>query len=192
MRNIEELQLQWLGPTFTDADVQALEAHFAVALPPDYLHFLSLVNGGVPALNCYDYIHEDGEQGQITVGDLHYVTTDHEDMGGIWGMTQLLRENLAEIEREVNVVAVARDGSINPIYLNMFEMPPSVHILYLDDEMLDYKIADSFEQFIDGLTQWQEQSIYLGDGEAVAGAQNRLVGLAGGGEPGIFRPRDFL
>ena len=71
-------------------------------------------------------------------------------------MTQLLRENLAEIEREVNVVAVARDGSINPIYLYMSEMPPSVHILYLDDEMLDYKIADNFEQFIDGLTQWQE------------------------------------
>ena len=132
-------------------DVQALEAHFAVALPPDYLHFLSLVNGGVPTLNCYDYIHEDGEQGQITVGDLHRVTADHEDLGGVWKLTQALREDMAEAVKSANVIAVGRDGSINPIYLNMSIVPPPVHILYLDDELLDYKIADSFEQFIDGL-----------------------------------------
>ena len=156
MRDIAELQLKWPGPALLEADVRALEAHFATSLPDDYMHFLSLANGGVPTLDCYNYIGEDGEQGQAIVGDLHYVTTDHEDMGGIWRMTELLRENLAEIERKVNVVAVARDGSINPIYLNMSEMLPSVHILYLDDEMLDYKIADSFEQFIDRLTLWQE------------------------------------
>ncbi len=157
MRNIKELQLQWPGLAFNAADVQALEAHFSVSLPSDYLELLSAVNGGGPRLDCYDYVHEDGEQGQIIIGELYYVTTDHEDIGGIWKMTQWLQDYLAIVGRDIkNVVAIARDGSINPIYLKMSEIPPSVHILYLDDQMLDYKIADSFEQFIDGLTQWQE------------------------------------
>ena len=155
MRDVAELELNWSGPAFLLPEVRVLEAHFAVSLPADYLRFLSSANGGVPTTDSYDYIHEDGEQGQVTVGNLHYVTTDHEDLGGIWKNTQILRENMAEIGLGVNVVAVGRDGSINPIYLDMSTIPPTVRILYLDDELLDYKIADSFEQFIDRLTQWQ-------------------------------------
>ena len=155
MRDTTELELNWSGPSLLLMDVQALEGHFNVSLPTDYLEFLSSVNGGVPTVNCYDYTHEDGKPGQVIVGDLHRVTADHEDMGGVWRMTQALREDLASTGRGTNVVAIGRDGSINPIYLDMSTIPPTVRILYLDDELLDYKIADSFEQFIDRLTQWQ-------------------------------------
>lgn len=153
MRNIAELALRWSGPPVLQEDIHSLQAHFNVTLPSDYLHFLSLANGGPPKSNCYDYVHEDSEQGQVIVGDLHYMTADREDLGGVWKNTQSLLQymDISEAMRSKNVVAVGRDGSINPIYLDLSITPASVRILYVDDELLDYKIADSFEQFIDGL-----------------------------------------
>lgn len=154
MKNIEGLELKWSGPALLPEDVQALESHFAVSLPPDYLQFLSTVNGGAPTLNCYDYIHEDGEQGQVIVGGFNYLIADRSDIGGVWENTESLQQymmDVAEAMRRINVVAIGRDGSINPIYLDLSVTPASVRILYVDDELLDYKIADSFEQFIDGL-----------------------------------------
>ncbi|MGI4792248.1 MAG: SMI1/KNR4 family protein [Janthinobacterium lividum] len=156
MRDLAELGLEWSGSPFPTADVQALEAHFSVSLPSDYLCFLSLVNGGVPKNYCFNYIHKDGELGEVTVGDLYRMTDDHEDLGGIWKNTVALREYLAEAGLSTDVIAVGRDGSIMPIYLDMSAVPVSVHILYVDDNYLDFEIADSFERFIDGLTVWSE------------------------------------
>lgn len=152
MRDITELGLKWSGPPLLPVDVQEFAAHFSVSLPADYLRFLAAVNGGDPALECYNYIHEDGEPGQVVVGGLHYLTADHEDIGGVWKNTQELREYLAEFGRGTNVVCMGRDGSIMPIFLNMSGDPPSVHILYVDEDNLDCKMANSFEEFIDGLS----------------------------------------
>ena len=161
VRDIRELAMERSGPELRQEDVEALEAVFGLTLPPDYLKFLSLVNGGIPRPDCYYYIDDTNEQdvfeGLVGVGELLPLTGDREEFGGIWRDTQKLHDFQAEFGRDTNVLAVGRDGSINIIYMNLSDTPPSVHILYVDNQMLDPKIADSFEQFIDGLTPYRDE-----------------------------------
>ncbi len=152
MRDIRELGLKWPGPKLRQEDVKDLETSFSLTLPRDYLEFLSQVNGGQPKASLYSSKEEQQEEHLNVVGYLFPLTGDREEMGEIWWETRRLRDVLSEVGRGTDVLAVARDGSINPIYLDLSAMPPSVHILYLDNELLDYKIADTFEQFLDGLS----------------------------------------
>ena len=56
MRNLSDLYLRRLGPALSRETIPAFEKHFQVTLPPSYLHFLSLANGGEPMLGCtFDY-----------------------------------------------------------------------------------------------------------------------------------------
>ena len=141
--------------------MEALEATFGLTLPPDYLSFLSLVNGGDPEADCYYYTDRTDEQdvfeGLVDVGELLPLTGDREEFGGIWRETQKLRDYQTDFGRDTNVLAVGRDGSINIIYLSLSDMAPSVHILYIDNCMLAPKIADTFEQFIDGLGPYRDE-----------------------------------
>ena len=56
MRNLSDLYLRRFGPALSRETIPAFEKHFQVTLPPSYLHFLSLANGGEPMLDCtFDY-----------------------------------------------------------------------------------------------------------------------------------------
>ena len=52
MRDLSELYLRRSSPLPSAEAVRAFEAYFGVTLPADYLHFLSLANGGEPMLDC--------------------------------------------------------------------------------------------------------------------------------------------
>jgi len=149
------------GPELRQEDVEALEATFGLILPPDYLRFLSLVNGGEPGTDCYYYTDRSNEQdvfeGLVGVSELLPLTGDREQFGGIWRETHKLRDFQAEFGRDTNVLAVGRADSINIIYLSLSDKPPNVHVLYVDNHMLAPKIADSFEQFIAGLSPYRDE-----------------------------------
>lgn len=138
----------------SDEDIRSLETEFHVKLPPEYVEFLLQTNGGIPSgATCFDYTLTNGKLVKAggVVGCLNYVTSDKEDIGGVWESTQLLRSEFQEIERNTKVIAIGVDGADNMIYLDMSNDPPNVFIHYYSSNNSTPKIADSFEQFIDGL-----------------------------------------
>ncbi len=154
MRDLSELYLRRSKSAPTAATVAEFEAHFGVTLPADYLHFLSLANGGEPMLDCtFDYTTtfgrfvEDADQ----VAEFFSLTTDHDDGGGIWDNTQLLLNALESVGKGTNVVCIARNSEFDSIYLDMNADLLRVCILYHDLKETIPKIADSFGEFLAGL-----------------------------------------
>lgn len=172
MRDLAEINLQYypsacsppyVAPPSAEV-VQEFEEHFQVKLPPDYLSFLSLANGGNPAVSTFDYTTSNGEfvQSPDQVGELFSLTADRQDEdkwfeGGVWEFTKFLREVFEENGWNPNVVCIGRNGADNFIYLDTATTPSPIYILYREDDNATPKIAESFKGFIDGLHPWPEE-----------------------------------
>ena len=122
MRDLSELYLRRSSPPPSAEAVRAFEAHFQVTLSADYLHFLSLANGGETLLDCtFDYMTRDGEfvQSPDQVGDLFSLTADRKDETeqGVWEYTPLLREVFEENNWTANI-SMHRPQWRKPLYLS--------------------------------------------------------------------------
>lgn len=154
MRDLSELYLRRSSLPPSAEAVRAFESHFGVTLPADYLHFLSLANGGEPMLDCtFNYTTAFGEfvEDADQVAEFFSLTADPEDGGGIWDNTQLLLNALEPVGRNTNVVCIARNTEFASVYLDMNTDPPGVCIFYHDLKETIPKIADSFDEFLGSL-----------------------------------------
>ena len=154
MRDSSELYLRRTGPPPSSEAVRAFEAHFGITLPADYLHFLSLANGGEPMLDCtFDYTTAFGEcvKDADQVAEFFSLTDDPKDAGGIWEKTQHLLNALAPVGKGTNVVCIARNSEFDSVYLDMNTDPPRVCVLYYECAKTTPKIAESFDEFLGSL-----------------------------------------
>jgi len=154
MRDLSELYLRRSGPPPSAEAVRAFEAHFGVTPPADYLHFLSLANGGEPMLDCtFNYTTAFGElvEDADQVAEFFALTADPKDGAGIWENTQHLLNALKPVGKDTNVVCIGRNSEFDSLYLDMNTDPPRVCILYHDLKETIPKIADSFDEFLNGL-----------------------------------------
>ncbi len=154
MRDLSELYLRRSSPPPSAEAIRAFEAHFGVTLPPDYLHFLSLANGGEPMLDCTfnyttalgDFV-EDADQ----VAEFFALTSDPENGGGIWSNTQYLLNELEAVGKAENVICIARASEFDYIYLDTNTDPPCVRFLCLDMKETIPTISTSIGEFLAGL-----------------------------------------
>ena len=154
MRDLSELYLWRSSPPPSAEAICAFKAHFGVTLPADYLHFLSLANGGEPMLDCTfnyttalgDFV-EDADQ----VAEFFALIADTENDGGVWKNTQYLLNELEAVGKAENVVCIARNSDFDYVYLDMSTDPPCVRILYCDLKETIPMIAASFGEFLAGL-----------------------------------------
>ena len=154
MRNLSDLYLRRLGPALSRETVPAFEKHFQVTLPPSYLHFLSLANGGEPMLDCtFDYMTVFGKYMEDTdqVKWFGSLTDKQEDPQGIWRNTVLLRGVHSDLGRNTSVVWLGKTATDGMIYLDYATSPVSVYALYRECDETNPKVASSFEDFVKGL-----------------------------------------
>jgi len=154
VRDLSELYLRRSGPPASTEAVRAFEEHFHVTLPADYLHFLSLANGGEPMLDCtFDYTTAFGEfvKDADQAAEFFSLTAAPEDLGGVWENTQHLLKALRSVGNNIKVVCIGRNSEADAIYLDMDTDPPRICILYLDYKETIPKIADSFDEFVASL-----------------------------------------
>ncbi len=152
MRDLTELNVNEGGLPVTrkpptKGQIEAFERHFGICFPSDYLQFLHHSNGGYPELNAFrpKGLVEDVLWG---VDCFYYLTDDRQDLGGLWGATEVWHQFLG-----FNVVPIAQDGGGNQILLSFDQTPPSVNLCIHDEEMRLIHVADSFGEFIDMLTE---------------------------------------
>lgn len=153
MRDLKELNINEGGepvtkPAPSPEEVRKFMDHFGVLLPEEYINLLSFANGGCPEIDSFTYL--DG-RGKSAINSFYRLTPDQTDLYGIWRRTEYLRKVLSEANIASNVVAIAENGGADDIFLDMSNMPPSVHILYRTSGNSMPKIADSFGEFIDSL-----------------------------------------
>jgi len=151
MRDLSELYLRRSSPPPSAEAVRAFEAHFQVTLSADYLHFLSLANGGEPMLDCtFDYAMAFGEyvEGADQVTAFFALTADPKDGGGIWENTRLLLNELEFVGKAENVVCIARNSDFDYIYLDSNTDSPRVCILCYDLKETIPAMADLFGEFL--------------------------------------------
>jgi len=154
VRDLSELYLRRSSPPPPAEAVRAFEAHFGVTLPTDYLHFLSLANGGEPMLDCtfnYTTAFGDYKEDADQVAEFFALTVGPKGRGGIWDNTQYLLNELEAVGKAESVVCIARNSDFDYVYLGMNTDPPCVRILYHDLKETIPTIADSFGEFLAGL-----------------------------------------
>lgn len=151
MRDLHEINMNEGGKPVgrnppTAAQVSEFQSHFGVVLPESYLIFLKHSNGGHPERNAYlpKGCAEDHLWG---VNRFYYLNDDKAGVDGLWNATQAWRNALRK-----DIVPIADDGGGNRILLSFAESPPSVKVCIHDEGMRFVHAADSFEEFIDSLT----------------------------------------
>jgi hypothetical protein len=179
MRNLDELGFEHL--LYDDAKappplsgVAEFEEAFQTKLPPDYLAFLNFSNGGRVERSSF------GHPRYSAVSAFFSLTTDTDDIYGVWENTRLMREALADeseflAEGDDDVIYIPplalyspdreslrliENFSMNPIACGMdgsgnfliIDQSRGGRVYYVArDEGKMVKRADDFGVFIDGL-----------------------------------------
>lgn len=156
MRDLMELGLKKYGnrpfPPFSDAQLREFEASFGVKLPADYISFLRFANGGTSRLSVYD--DPAMEWGEINdfyglgrrEGDEAAAKEGKWETGNLWGETRAFKIHL----QQDRAVPFGRDGGGNRLFINFRQADCGVSRLIVATRK-DYRIAASFEEFIDML-----------------------------------------
>ena len=155
MRDPRELRIRRLEddshPPPTDAEVKRFEKHFKVTLPPDYVRFLRLVNGGSPDVGRFKV----GKRDEWAIDSFFYLAReqgpDEDDPDGweyenLWAETRIWRPLLGK-----STVPIAGDGFGNVILLNFADKPPSICVADHEAGNKLIPVARDFAAFLDML-----------------------------------------
>ncbi len=156
MRDINELEITGSLATATQENIDALEKHFHVTFPDDYVQFLFAVNGGSPALPVFNYTLSSGREGASAVSKFFYATGNNDDQYGIWYNTEILRSDFTEYGVDRPVIAIGENGGGDMIYLDTSAGSPGVFIFFYASEGSTPKISDTFTAFINQLRPVEE------------------------------------
>jgi hypothetical protein len=143
------------GPEITDQMISVAEERLGVRLPDSYVRLLRVRNGGEPVRHCYP---------------VSFPTSwaeDHIDVGAILGIggTQGIDAELFGTPRSAYLVA---EWGYPPIGIVICATPSGGHdtvmldysgggiepsVVYVDEDRLPRRIADTFEEFVANLAE---------------------------------------
>ncbi|WP_422527053.1 SMI1/KNR4 family protein [Serratia fonticola] len=120
--------------------ISDIEKTLGFTLPGDYIAMLKQHDGGHPELDTYSLTQDNtfGVSKFYSIGNPNYETL--ENAISRWGL--VLGKGM---------LPIARDGGDNQFYLDLNEATPSVWIYLHDENEARVKLANSLEEFIDGL-----------------------------------------
>ena len=139
----------------SEADLQAVEARLGISFPSDYRHFLRRHNGGRPELDTFHFKYETGPYTDSCVDRFYAIYNgEHDNFEKVFQFCKadgLLQENM---------IAVADDPGGNMICLSV-SGPDTNSVYFWDHEAYNeddkganlHLLADSFGEFLDGLTK---------------------------------------
>jgi len=147
--NIERLNINVRGSPVVgflggDEAINELASSVGEKIPEAYKSFLRFADGGHPEVGCF-YLHGSDVNNGFDVDWFYSVANPAVELvknvlknwGGILGDGML---------------PIGCDGGGNLIYLDLSSDASSVWLYLHDEDKKRLKVADSFEQFIDGLT----------------------------------------
>lgn len=152
MRDIKELNISGnYEAAPTDQQLELVEKLIGAKLPESYRNFLHRVNGGKPQLNSFLSEFEGNEQRWTMDRFLHLAATaaatnDSEDV--VWAYQQQNNKTA----RELLPVILDNEGNYYCLDLGQEFYGRLVLLSRQEPEFSFLPIADSFEQFVDGLT----------------------------------------
>lgn len=150
MRDIRELGINRggkpvAGLALSDEEVHRFESAMGLAPPPAYRALLAISNGGHPEAACF-LAEDEGVVYEFEVGEfLCWGTGD----GGVERETEVWRK--ASGREDLVAFARTQGGDVFVLVRERVE-PPSVWICLHEEGFELSFVADTFEQFIDGLS----------------------------------------
>jgi hypothetical protein len=157
MRDVAELQFGPYGsgrpyPPPSLESIGEYEDHFHVRLPPSYVAFLRVANGGAAKVNAVrlgnDYVRVNDFYGlgSRERGE-HRAPIDGWDYGNLWAETRVRGNLLGE-----RTVPIGESGGADIFFLDCRHTPAPVRLL--DGSTREIRdVAPSFDAFVDALTE---------------------------------------
>jgi cell wall assembly regulator SMI1 len=133
--------------------IRKLETVLQAELPPDYVEFLRVHNGGIPAKPCSTFLDETGSETQSGIGHFYGVDTKEDDLEHTW------RYYLEEERVPPGYLPIADDVFGNMLLLGIDEQNSGQVYFwdhereYLEDEQMISIVASSFSAFLESLTE---------------------------------------
>lgn len=152
MRDIKQLNLNDGGkpvsrlPPGPDV-LSALEIHFNVRLPAEYVEFLNLSNGGHPELDTIQHDLSGREFGS-PVNRFFILDSDIEHPESVWKNSS----EWAGILGPKSIV-IAGDGGGNVFFIDCNDSPSYVKFCNHEERFSVVDIAPSFSEFVDKLSK---------------------------------------
>ncbi len=152
MRNLDELNMNEGGEPVTrhpptTTHIAAFQTMFGVVLPKEYLDFLRYSNGGHPELNSFRPVGL-SEDVLCGISRFYFLNDGQEDLEGVWAATKAWRAALGR-----DIVSIGDDGGGDQILLSFDQTTPRVEFCIHDEGMRIARVADSFAEFVDMLTE---------------------------------------
>ena len=148
-----------ITPTYTDEfetpasdeHIAKLEQYCQHPLPERFKVILKNYNGGSPAANNFNAMDEDGPLGGCTITNFYFLNDETFFPNNIWWLIEHEGRNIG-----MHNLPFADDGHQQIYYMKWVnDMPQVWYYQYLDlDEPRQFKIANSFDEFLDSLYSW--------------------------------------
>jgi cell wall assembly regulator SMI1 len=147
MRALEELKVSNSSkPPADDASLKRLEGQIGLKLPAAYIALLKQINGGHPQLDTFS-----NDEGEWSVNNFFFVGDDESSGSVIWNY----RNRWKDVPE--TFMPFARDGGGNLFCLDLRgDNHPVIIWLHDSTDAGVYKLANSLEEFIDGLHENQD------------------------------------
>ncbi|MBA3464996.1 MAG: SMI1/KNR4 family protein [Deltaproteobacteria bacterium] len=145
MRDLQEILVDpdyaGLRPAPSATELSTVERVFGRQLPKNYVHFLSVCNGGHTELDTVI-----AQSGEWSIDHFLAVTDDQDYEESVVSNLELWRDELGN-----SALPIAYDGGSNPFFLDFASNPPSVWIYLRDEGGIRSKVSNSLEELIDKL-----------------------------------------
>jgi hypothetical protein len=151
MRNLAELGMTLYGEPQrrrppTDEEIRKLESALGARLPPAYLQFLRFANGGTPRLTIF---RTKGGESKGSASLFYCLSEDEDSLDNI----ARALGNYRKAGGKPKQLPIGEDGFGNMVVLDLENARDAVKLVLHDEHFEEVFLADSFEDFIDGLTE---------------------------------------
>ena len=127
----------------SNVDFNEIASQVGCSLPQSYVQLLQFADGGHPEVGSFYPLG--GDKNNLFDVDWFY-SIANQAVENLQTAIQQWGDTLGKC-----MLPIGRDGGGNQIYLDLNDTPPSVFIYLHDEQKKRMKLANSFEEFIDGL-----------------------------------------
>lgn len=150
MRDLLELNINEGGAPVarapaTPSAIAAFAAEYGIKIPEILLRLLRHSNGGHPELDSFLPGGPD-ERYPFGIDHFLFLDEDRDSCESMWKAMEFWRPVLGP-----SCLPFAEDGGGNVVFLDLTLDPPTVRVCWHDENFAQALLADSLEQFIDGL-----------------------------------------
>lgn len=144
----------YTGPQLTDTLVRGAETTLGVRLPRSYVDILAVRNGGTPRRQCLRTPFP------TSWAPDHFKITGILGVGGDWGIDNPTRGSAYLIAEwgypDIGVVICDTPAAGPDTVMLDYTAPGEPAVVYIDEDRVPRRIADSFEAFLEALVPCSE------------------------------------